>query len=112
MSEGREVTDYLIDILQCLEEIEEFTTGFDFQTFSSDRKTINAVLRSLEVMGEAAKHIPEAIRQVSPEIPWKSMAGLRDVLIHDYMGVDLRTVWNVVQDRLPGLPPLLKKLIS
>jgi uncharacterized protein with HEPN domain len=70
----------------------------------------NAVIRSLEVLGEATKRIPADYRVLHPDIPWTKMAGMRDVLIHDYMGVDLKTVWNVVQARLPELKPLLKSL--
>ncbi len=72
--------------------------------------TINAVIRSLEVLGEATKHIPPSFRKKYPDIPWNKMAGMRDVLIHDYMGVDLMTVWKVSQERLPELKTLLVKL--
>lgn len=89
---GREISDYLSDILTSIDEIEEFVLGMTFEAFSSDKKTINAVIRSLEVLGEATKHIPASIRKKHPDIPWSKMAGLRDVLIHDYMGVDLKTV--------------------
>lgn len=75
-----------------------------------DRKTINAVIRSLEVMGEAAKRIPEEIHRKYPGIPWKRMAGMRDKLIHEYAGVDLETVWDVITEELPPLKPLLEKL--
>ncbi len=81
----------------------------DFESFATDKKTVNAVIRSLEVIGVATKHIPAAFRRKHPEIPWSKMAGMRDVLIHDYMGVDLRTVWNVVKERLPEVVPLFAK---
>jgi uncharacterized protein with HEPN domain len=112
MSKGREVADYLDDILTALSDIEDFTRGLRYETFSEDKKTINAVIRSLEVLGEATKHIPTSFRQKHPGIPWSKMAGMRDVLIHDYMGVDLKTVWKVAQERLPELKNLLEKLIS
>ena len=78
--------------------------------FAADKRTINAVIRCLEVLGEAAKHIPTSFRKKYPDIPWTNMAGMRDVLIHDYMGVDLMTVWKVAQERLPALEPMLKEL--
>lgn len=112
MSKGREIADSLDDILTALSEVEEFTRGMDYETFSEDKKTINAVIRSLEVLGEAAKRIPTSFRQKHPDLPWSKMAGMRDVLIHDYMGVDLKTVWKVAQERLPELKPSLEKLMS
>jgi uncharacterized protein with HEPN domain len=109
MSKGREIGDYLNDIRNAIAEVEEFTSGMDYESFASDKKTVNAVIRSLEVLGEATKHIPVSFRRKHPEIPWTKMAGMRDVLIHDYMGVDLKTVWNVVRERLPELMPLLEE---
>jgi uncharacterized protein with HEPN domain len=103
MSRGRVIADYLDDIRNAIVEVEEFTRGMDFRSFAADKKTVNAVIRSLEVLGEATKQIPLPFRKKHPEIPWSKMAGMRDVLIHDYMGVDLRTVWNVVTERLPEL---------
>lgn len=112
MSKGRELADYLDDILTAICDIGEFTRGMRYETFSEDKKTINAVIRSLEVLGEATKHIPTSFRQKHPDIPWTKMAGMRDVLIHVYMGVDLKAVWKVAQERLPDLKPLLEKLMS
>jgi uncharacterized protein with HEPN domain len=110
MSKGQELTDYLDDIIIAITDIEEFTLGMSYEMFSGDKKTINAVIRSLEVLGEATKHIPLSFRKKYPDIPWNKMAGMRDVLIHDYMGVDLMTVWKVSQERLPELKSLFEKL--
>ncbi|NIM16039.1 MAG: DUF86 domain-containing protein [Candidatus Aminicenantes bacterium] len=103
----RDYTDYINDILNSIEEIEEFIEGMDFETFNSDRKTINAVIRSLEVMGEAATKIPTDIREKYTDIPWSKMAGMRNKLIHEYFGVDLEIVWTVCTDEIPPIKPLL-----
>ena len=110
MSKGREVVDYLDDIRNAIAEVKEFTSGMNYEDFAADKKTVNAVIRSLEVLGEATKHIPASFRKKHPDIPWTKMAGMRDVLIHDYMGVDLRTVWNVISVRLPELVPMFEKV--
>jgi uncharacterized protein with HEPN domain len=102
--------DYLADIIQSMNEVEEFTRGLTYESFMKDRKTINAVIRSLEVMGEASKRIPDEVRAKHSEIPWKRMAGMRDKLIHEYTGVDLETVWDVIQEEIPPIRPLLEEL--
>jgi uncharacterized protein with HEPN domain len=107
---NRDWGDYLDDILQAIAEVRAFTRGFTYKSFSKDRRTINAVIRSLEVLGEAAKRIPEDVRANHPEIPWKRMAGMRDKLIHEYSGVDLEMVWDVAYEELPPLKPLLEEL--
>ncbi len=112
MFKGRELADYLADILTAIAEIDDFTDGMNFDEFTTDKKTINAVIRSLEVLGEATKHIPAPYRKRHPDIPWSKMAGLRDVLIHDYMGVDLMTVWKVVKERLPEVKERVGKLVG
>mgnify|MGYP001606765310 FL=1 len=79
--------------------------------FAADKKTIYAVIRALEVIGEAAKNVPEAIRSGYPEIPWKEMAGMRDKLIHFYVGVDREAVWLVVHERIPWLKPVMERIL-
>ena len=86
--------DYLKDILDAIAFIEEFTSGMDFEDFSKDRKTQFAVIRALEIIGEAAKAIPEDFKKEHPEVPWREMAGMREELIHAYFGVDLHVVWK------------------
>jgi uncharacterized protein with HEPN domain len=106
----KEWGDYVADILNSLAEIDEFIRGMTYAAFIKDRRTVNAVIRSLEVMGEAAKRIPDEIRKKYPDIPWKQMTGMRDKLIHEYAGVDLETVWDVSTVELPPLRPFLEKL--
>lgn len=108
----RDYRDYLQDMLTAIDEVAEFTEGISFEAFTQDRKTVNAVVRSLEVLGEAAKSIPEDLRANAPGVPWKYMAGMRDKLIHRYFGVDLSIVWTVVKDELPPLRPDIECLMS
>ena len=103
---------FLQDILESIERIEEYTEGYDFETFTKDRKTVDAVLRNLEIIGEAAKHIPENIRTQHPEIPWKRVIGLRNVVIHHYFGVDLSIVWVIIKKQLPELKNAVISLLE
>ena len=104
--------DYIQDILDAIVDAREFTSGMKLEGFIKDKKTINAVVRSLEVIGEAAKKIPDDMREEYPEIPWKRMAGMRDKLIHAYFGVDLEIVWEVVQSELPPIEPLVQRVLD
>ena len=89
---NRTVKDFLLDMLNAIEEVEEFTKGLTFEDFVKDRRTINAVIRSLEVLGEAARRIPEEMRTRYSVIPWRGITGMRDKLIHSYNGVDFTVV--------------------
>ena len=108
----RDYSDYINDIANSIDEIEEFIGDIDFDTFSDDKKTINAVIRSLEVMGEAVTKIPSDIRDKYPNIPWTRMAGMRNKLIHEYFGVDLEIVWTVCTEEIPPLKPFITSLVS
>ena len=110
MFKGREISDYIDDIINAIADVADFTQGMSSEMFVADKKTVSAVIRCLEVIGEAAKHIPTSFRKKHPDIPWSKMAGMRDILIHDYMGVDLKTVWKVAQERLLELKPLIEGL--
>ena len=77
-----------------------------------DKKTVHAVLRSIEVMGEATKRIPQPFREKYPDIPWKKMAGIRDKLIHEYFGVDLEIVWSLIKEELPLVKPGVQKVMD
>ena len=101
---------YLAHILECIQKIERFTADGKGR-FLSDELIQDAVLRNFEVIGEAAKRIDDAYRAAHPAIPWRALAGLRDVLIHPYEGVDLERVWAVVEGDLPGLKGAIAALL-
>lgn len=108
----RDYRNCLEDILEAIASIREYTAGFSLQTFASDRKTIDAVIRNLEVIGEAVKAVPEPIRARHPEVEWKRVAGLRDILIHQYFGVNVKIVWDIVQNKLPSLEKSIRSLLA
>jgi len=101
---------YLAHIFECLQKIERFTAG-GRDVFFKDEMVQDAVLRNFEVIGEAAKRVDDEYRAAHPEIPWRSLAGLRDVLIHQYEGVDLERVWAIVERELPSLKAAIAALL-
>lgn len=101
---------YLAHILECADKIESFVAG-DRARFMQNQMVHDAVLRNFEIIGEAAKRLDEAYRAAHPEIPWRTLAGLRDVLIHQYEGVDLARVWEIVERDLPGLRAAIAGLL-
>lgn len=109
---SRDYFDYLNDILDTVRKVQIFTKGMTFDTFKTDDKTVFAVIRAMEIIGEAVKHVPNDVRLSNPSIPWKSMAGMRDVLIHDYFGVDVETIWITVKDKIPPLEPILRQILE
>ncbi len=109
---SRDYKVYLDDILSAIEKIGKFTVGLSVEQFAEDVKTFDAVVRNLEIIGEAAKKIPQAIRRKLPDIEWKKIAGLRDILIHQYFGIDVDVVWDVVQNKLPVLRKQIRELLE
>ena len=107
----RDVHLYLKDILDCIDKIEAFVSGMDFGDFKRDDKTASAVVRKLEVMGEAAKNVPKSFWNRYPAVSWKEMARMRDKIIHFYFGIDYEIVWNVIQNRLPAVKLAIANLI-
>jgi len=103
---------YLRDILKAMESIEKFVEGMNFEEFQKDDKTSSAVVRKFEVMGEAAKRVPEHIKQKYQQVPWKEMAGMRDRLIHFYFGVDYKLVWTTIKERIPHIKPLIQEILG
>jgi uncharacterized protein with HEPN domain len=106
----RDLRDYINDLVEACEDILSFTEGMSYSDFSGDKKTVNAVIRSLEVIGEATKNLPVSFRNNYPDIPWKQMAGMRDKLVHEYFGIDKQMVWQVIEKHIPGILPLIKEI--
>ena len=94
---------YLEDIIAAIGKINEYAKGLSFEDLARDSKTLDAVIRNLEIIGEAAKKIPDKVRDKYPAIEWKKICGLRDILIHEYFGIDVVIIWDVIQSKLPVL---------
>lgn len=108
----RDPSIYLKDILDNMERAERFVKGMDYLEFENDEKTHYAVIRCIEIIGEATKNITHSIRKKYPQIPWKDIAGMRDKLIHFYFGVNLERVWDTVKYDIPKIKPLIKDVYN
>ena len=108
----RIIIDYLNDILGAIDNIKDFLKDVNLSAFQEDIKTQYAVIRALEIIGEASKKIPPEIKENYSWIPWRFMAGMRDKLIHDYFGVDIEVVWNTAMDDIMKLEKEIKQLHS
>ena len=99
----RDFRDFLVDMWREIGHIEEFSRSFDRETLIKDEKTLYATIRYLEIIGEAAKNIPEEVKTKYGNIPWKEMAGMRDKLIHGYFGIDHELLWETIRRAIPEL---------
>jgi len=108
----RDASLYLKDILDCIAKAQEFIGDLSYDDFVKDDKTSSAVVRKLEIIGEATKQLQKEVRDAHPELPWSEMAKMRDKIIHFYFGVDYEIVWKVVKERLPELKPLVEKVLK
>jgi uncharacterized protein with HEPN domain len=106
----KEFLDYVEDIIEAMEDAISFVKEMEYDDFAKDRKTVYAVVRALEIIGEAVKKVPLRVRNRYPRIPWKEIAGMRDKLIHEYFGVDLKRVWKTVKEDVPNLKPLFDEI--
>jgi uncharacterized protein with HEPN domain len=102
---------YLTHIKEAIDKINLYTNA-GYGQFADDPKTQDAVIRNFEIIGEAGKQISEQTKQLRSDIPWRDIAGLRDVLIHDYMGVDIKEVWNIVANHIPVLEKAIDELLG
>jgi len=103
---------FLDDIVEACRKIDLYTAGMTLEQFQGDDRTIDAVVRNFEVIGEAAKNIPADMRARMPEIEWNRVAGMRDVLIHGYFGVELEVVWRAVVESIPVLATAVRKFLN
>jgi uncharacterized protein with HEPN domain len=112
MKSERLFNDYLQDMLDACVKATIFIANMSPEEFEGDEKTQFAVIRALEIIGEASKKIPQTFKDENPDIPWRSIAGMRDKMIHDYIGINQAVVWNTVIEDLPPLIKLLRKAIG
>ena len=103
---------YLDDILEAAKRIEKYTKGLTLAKVKRNELTIDGVVRNLEIIGEAVKNIPANIKDKHPDIEWKKMAGLRDILAHEYFGIDLEILWDIIENKLPELKKEISRLLK
>jgi uncharacterized protein with HEPN domain len=109
---NRDVSEFLQDMLEAIQEIEAFTAGVDFEAFQGNREKILAVVKLLEILGEAVKQIPDELRDRYPHIAWSAIAGMRNILVHKYWGIDVEVVWASVQEDVPMLKAVVSEMLS
>jgi uncharacterized protein with HEPN domain len=112
MTSEHSYLDYLEDILDAIEKVTQFIEGMTYEEFVGDAKTVFAVIRALEIVGEATKQLPQSVRDNYPEVPWREMAGIRDKLIHEYFGVNLVVVWKTAVVDLSGLESAIRRILA
>jgi uncharacterized protein with HEPN domain len=107
-----EFLDYVEDILDAMDKAEILLADVTYEEFEADFRINFAVVRAIEIVGEATKHLPMALRDEYPDIPWKDMAGIRDRIIHGYDNVSFRTVWDTVKKRIPIVKPQIWQILT
>jgi uncharacterized protein with HEPN domain len=112
MSASRDAVEHLADMIAAGSKAREFLGSMSLAEFAADERTVYAVVRALEILGEATKRIPQPIRDCYPTVPWRAMAGIRDKLIHDYINVNPEIVWRTIVEDLPDLLPQLEAALA
>jgi uncharacterized protein with HEPN domain len=107
---GRSYGLYVNDILESINRIENYTADLDYDDFIKNDLVKDAVLRNLEVIGEAAKNIPDEVREVFTDIPWRRIIGLRNIVIHEYFGVDFENIWKIIKENIPEVKPYIEQI--
>ena len=102
----------ITDIIDSIKKIHEYVNLMEFEDFQRDDKTIDAVIRNLIIIGEAARHIPDEVSSKYPNIPWRIMGDMRNFAVHEYWGVEMRTIWKTIREDLPPLLPELNQVVD
>ena len=102
---------WVLDMFQAAKKVLEYASGLTETSFLANSRDQDAIVRQLTILGEAAKRVSEDFRNEHPEIPWKKIAGLRDVVVHDYFHIDLEKVWRIIREDLPDLIEVLKRIV-
>jgi len=100
------------DILESVELIEKYTLNMTEQNFINDRKTVDAVVRNLEIIGEAAKNIPDEVKNTCNDIDWKGIIGLRNRITHEYFGISLQIIWNIIKQEIPRFKKEITQILN
>jgi uncharacterized protein with HEPN domain len=107
---NRPVNLLLSDILESIDHVMQYTKGMSYESFSADQKTIDAVVRNLEIIGEVANRLPNDFKEKHPQVEWHKVVGLRNRIIHDYFGIDLQIIWQIIHSDLPLLRQILSQI--
>ncbi|MBU1261026.1 MAG: DUF86 domain-containing protein [Planctomycetes bacterium] len=102
----------LLDILDAIERIFSYAKGMSYKSFLADQKTQDAIVRNIEIIGEAARGIPKTFRADNPQIPWDEIIGMRNIIVHHYFGILIDVVWDIVKKELPKLKKQIKSIIK
>ena len=103
---------FVEDILESLDLIEEYVEDMEFENFKEDRKTVDAVVRNLEIIGEAARYIPDAVKEKFAEVDWKGVVGLRNRIAHEYFGLSLSVIWRIIKEEFKPLKEQMRKILE
>ena len=109
---SRSLRLYFEDILRSCNKILRYVQGLNYEEFINDELRLDAVLRNLQIMGEAAKQVPQKIRDIYPAVEWRKIAGLRDILAHAYFSLELETIWDIIQNKVPHLRTQIQEILE